>query len=71
MKTARAKQLAQLRDETDEGLEARESALAHQLLALRLQAASGNLESPARVKSIRRQRARVLTLLRERELARL
>ncbi len=40
-----------------------------QLFTLRLQRASGKLESPARVSQVRRTVARLLTTLRERELA--
>jgi large subunit ribosomal protein L29 len=40
-----------------------------QLFTLRLQRASGKLESPARVSQVRRTVARLLTALRERELA--
>ncbi|HLN13836.1 MAG TPA: 50S ribosomal protein L29 [bacterium] len=39
------------------------------MFTLRLQRASGKLESPARVSQVRRTVARLLTTLRERELA--
>ena len=62
-KKAKAKQ--QLRDNTVEELRAKEKELAQQLFALRLNKSTGQLESPAKVKAARRERARVLTLLGE------
>jgi large subunit ribosomal protein L29 len=59
-KKAKAKQL---RDHTVEELRAREKELAQQLFALRLNKSTGQLESPAKVKAARRERARVLTVL--------
>jgi len=59
-KKAKAKQL---RDNTVEELRAREKELAQQLFALRLNKSTGQLESPAKVKAVRRERARVLTVL--------
>ena len=61
-KKAKAKQL---RDNTVDELRAREKELAQQLFALRLNKSTGQLESPAKVKAVRRERARVLTLLGE------
>lgn len=60
---------AELRDYTDEELRDRETELADQLLALRLQKVTGQLEKPSKVKEVRKDMARVLTVLRERELA--
>jgi large subunit ribosomal protein L29 len=54
-----------LRDHTVEELRAREKELAQQLFALRLNKATGQLESPAKVRAARRERARVLTVLGE------
>ena len=62
-KKAKAKQ--QLRDHTVEELRAKEKELAQQLFALRLNKSTGQLESPAKVRAARRERARVLTLLGE------
>ena len=62
-KKAKAKQL---RDNTVEELQAKERELAQQLFALRLNKSTGQLESPAKVKAARRERARVLTVLGER-----
>ena len=55
-----------LRDQTVDELRAKEKELAQQLFALRLNKSTGQLESPARVRAVRRERARVLTVLGER-----
>jgi large subunit ribosomal protein L29 len=54
-----------LRDSTVEELKAKEKELAQQLFALRLNKSTGQLESPAKVKAVRRERARILTVLGE------
>ncbi len=59
---------AELREQTVEDLRDREKELAEKLFALRLQKVTGQLESPAKVKAARRDLARVLTVLREKEL---
>ncbi len=59
---------AELREQTVEDLRQREKELAEKLFALRLQRVTGQLESPAKVKAARRDLARVLTVLREKEL---
>jgi large subunit ribosomal protein L29 len=56
---------SELRDMTAEELQDKERELAQQLFALRLQTVTGQLENPAKVKSTRREMARVLTVLRE------
>jgi large subunit ribosomal protein L29 len=56
----------QLRDQTVDELKAKEKELAQQLFALRLNKSTGQLESPAKVRTARRERARVLTVLGER-----
>jgi large subunit ribosomal protein L29 len=56
-----------LREQTVEELRAKEKELAQQLFALRLNKATGQLESPAKVRKARRQMARVLTVLREKQ----
>jgi large subunit ribosomal protein L29 len=56
----------QLRDQTVDELRAKEKELAQQLFALRLNQSTGQLESPAKVRAARRERARVLTVLGER-----
>jgi large subunit ribosomal protein L29 len=56
---------SQFRDQTLEELGEREKELAEQLFALRLQKVTGQLEKPARVREVRRDLARVMTVLRE------
>jgi len=60
---------SQMRDQTIEELQDRERELSEQLFALRLQKVTGQLEKPARVRQVRKDLARVLTLLRERQPA--
>jgi len=59
---------AELREQTVEELRDREKELAEKLFALRLQRVTGQLESPAKVRAARRDLARVLTVLREKQL---
>jgi large subunit ribosomal protein L29 len=56
---------SQFRDQTMEELRERERELSEQLFALRLQKVTGQLEKPARVREVRRDLARVMTVLRE------
>ena len=56
---------SQFCDQTLEELGEREKELAEQLFALRLQKVTGQLEKPARVREVRRDLARVMTVLRE------
>ena len=58
---------AQMREQTTEELQDRERDLAEQLFALRLQKVTGQLEKPARVGQVRKDLARVLTILHERQ----
>ncbi|HEX3128674.1 MAG: 50S ribosomal protein L29 [Acidobacteriota bacterium] len=55
----------ELRDQTVEELKDKERDLADQLFALRLQKVTGQLEKPARVRQVRKDMARVMTVLRE------
>ena len=55
----------ELRDQTVEELRDKERDLADQLFALRLQKVTGQLEKPARVRQVRKDMARVMTVLRE------
>ncbi|HYX22669.1 MAG TPA: 50S ribosomal protein L29 [Thermoanaerobaculia bacterium] len=59
---------SQMREQTTEELQDKERDLAEQLFALRLQKVTGQLEKPHRVRQVRKDLARVLTLLRERQL---
>jgi large subunit ribosomal protein L29 len=60
---------SQLRDQTLDELHDKERDLSEQLFALRLQKVTGQLEKPARVRQVRKDLARVLTVLRERQAA--
>jgi large subunit ribosomal protein L29 len=55
----------ELRDQTADELKDRERELAEQLFALRLQKVTGQLEKSSRVRQVRKDLARVLTVLRE------
>jgi large subunit ribosomal protein L29 len=61
---------SQMRDQTVEDLRDKERELSEQLFALRLQKVTGQLEKPSRVRDLRRDLARVLTVLREKNAAR-
>ena len=54
-----------LRDKTVDELRHQERDLAEQLFALRLQKVTGQLEKPAKVRTARKDLARILTVLRE------
>lgn len=58
---------SKMREQTVEELQDKERELAEQLFALRLQKVTGQLEKPSRVREVRRDMARVLTVLREKE----
>jgi large subunit ribosomal protein L29 len=58
---------SKLRDMAPEDLIAEESAMRLQLLKLRFQAATGQLESAPKLKGIRRDIARIKTILKEME----
>ncbi|HEX5758053.1 MAG TPA: 50S ribosomal protein L29 [Thermoanaerobaculia bacterium] len=55
----------ELRDRTVDELRERERDLSEQLFALRLQKVTGQLEKPSRVRQVRKDLARVLTVLGE------
>lgn len=59
---------AELREQNVEDLLAQEKELSEKLFALRLQKVTGQLESPAKMRQARRDLARVLTILREKQL---
>jgi large subunit ribosomal protein L29 len=56
---------SQMREQTVEELQDKERDLSEQLFALRLQKVTGQLEKPSRVREVRKDLARVLTVLRE------
>jgi len=58
---------SKLRDLSKEDLIQEESELREQLFKLRFQAATGQLESASRRRNVRRDIARILTILKERE----
>ncbi len=58
---------SKMRDMSKEDLTLEESELRRQLLRLRFQAASGQIESAPKMKSVRRDIARILTVLKEME----
>jgi large subunit ribosomal protein L29 len=60
---------SELREQTVVELREKETELAEQLFALRLQKVTGQLENPAKIPAVRRDLARVLTVLKERESA--
>jgi large subunit ribosomal protein L29 len=64
MKGLRASELRELKVED---LRQREKELAEQLFSLRIQAVIGQLEKPSRIRAVKRDLARVLTVLREKQ----
>ncbi len=58
---------SELREQTVEELKDTERELVEKLFALRLQKVTGQLESPAKIRGLRRDIARVLTVLQEKE----
>jgi large subunit ribosomal protein L29 len=58
---------SQMRDLSVDELHEKERELAEQLFALRLQKVTGQLEKPSRVRDVRKDLARVLTVLREKQ----
>jgi large subunit ribosomal protein L29 len=58
---------SQMREQTVEDLRDKERDLCEQLFALRLQKVTGQLEKPSRVRELRKDLARVLTVLREKQ----
>ena len=60
---------ASLREKSVDELHSREKDLREQLYKLRFQKATGRLESPAKVKDVRREIARIQTLLNEKARA--
>ena len=60
---------SKLRDMSGDDLLLEESTLRERLLRLRFQAATGQLESAPKMRGVRKDIARIETILRERELA--
>ena len=59
----------ELRDKTDNELETRQHELVEQLFKLRFQRATGRVENPMKIRQVRREIARIKTLLGERSRA--
>jgi large subunit ribosomal protein L29 len=57
----------ELRELTEDDLRAREKELDDRLFRLRIQKSMGQLEAPAKVVTLRRDLARIKTILREKE----
>ena len=62
-----SKKTAELRDLSVEDLRAREQDLDDQLFRMRIQKSMGQLESPLKVRTLRRTLARVKTLRQQKE----
>ena len=60
---------AELREKTVDELQSRERDLVEQLFKLRFQRATGRMESPAKMRQVRREIARIKTLLNEKSRA--
>ncbi|HET6267195.1 MAG TPA: 50S ribosomal protein L29 [Acidobacteriota bacterium] len=58
-----------IKDHTAEELKLKETELYDQLFKLRFQAATAQLEKPVKIRQVRRDLARVKTILRQKELA--
>lgn len=58
----------ELRELSNEELQGKISELKGELFNLRFQSATGQLDNPMRIKAVRKNIARVHTILREREL---
>jgi large subunit ribosomal protein L29 len=56
---------AELRDMDADALQARTGELDDQLFRMRIQKSMGQLEAPGKVRVVRRERARILTILKE------
>jgi large subunit ribosomal protein L29 len=61
--------VAEIRELTVDDLRAREKELDDQIFRLRIQKSMGQLEAPAKVRGIRRDLARIKTILREKQKA--
>jgi large subunit ribosomal protein L29 len=56
---------AELRDMDVEALRAKTAEIDDQLFRMRIQKSMGQLEAPGKMRSVRRDRARILTILKE------
>ncbi len=60
---------AELREKSVDELQTRERELSEHLFKLRFQRATGRIESPAKMRQVRREIARIKTLLNEKSRA--
>ena len=60
---------AELRDKSVDELQIREKELSEQLFKLRFQRATGRIENPMKIREVKREIARIKTLLTERSNA--
>jgi large subunit ribosomal protein L29 len=60
---------SELREKSVDELQSRERDLVEQLFKLRFQRATGRIESPAKMRQVRREIARIQTLLNEKARA--
>ena len=58
----------EFREQTSEELLAKEAELYDQLFKLRFQAATAQLEKPAKIRQVKRDLARIKTVLRQKEM---
>ena len=58
----------ELKDQTEEELRVKETELYDQLFKLRFQAATAQLEKPAKIRQVKRDLARVKTILRRKAM---
>ena len=58
----------ELKDHSEDELRIKEGELYDQLFKLRFQAATAQLEKPAKIRQVRRDLARIKTVLRQKEL---
>jgi large subunit ribosomal protein L29 len=61
--------LRELRDKNNDELQMREKELSEQLFKLRFQRATGRIENPMKIRQVKREIARIKTLLGERSRA--
>jgi len=61
--------IAEMRDKSADELQMREKELSEQLFKLRFQRATGRIENPMKIREVRREIARIKTLLGERSRA--
>ena len=61
--------IAELRNKTDNELEIRQRELTEQLFKLRFQRGTGRIENPMKIRQVKREIARIKTLLNEKARA--